>query len=48
MVLKSRDCVFKNFIFKELSIVLYSVHWYMYMFILKSPVSVLQWWQIGQ
>jgi len=27
---------FKMSIFKKLSIVLYSVHWYMYMFILKS------------
>jgi len=36
MVLKSRDCVFKMSVFKKLSIVLYSVHWYMYMFILKS------------
>ena len=36
MVLKSRDHVFKMTIFKKLSIVLYSVHWYMYVFILKS------------
>jgi len=28
--------VFKMSIFKKLSIVLYSVHWYMYMFKLKS------------
>ena len=27
---------FKMSIFKKLSIVLYSVHWYMYMFILES------------
>ena len=33
MVLKSRDYVFKMSICKKLSIVLYSVHWYMYMFI---------------
>jgi len=31
MVLKSRDYTFKMFIFKKLSIVLYSVHWHMYM-----------------
>ena len=48
MVLKSRDYVFKLSTFKKLSIVLYSVHWYMYMFILKSQVYVLQWWQIDQ
>jgi len=36
MVLKSSDYVFAMSIFKKLSIVLYSVHWYMYMFILKS------------
>jgi len=36
MVLKSSNYVFKMSIFKKLSIVLYSVHWYMYMFILKS------------
>ena len=37
MVLKSSDYVFKMSIFKKLSIVLYSVHWYQtYMFILKS------------
>ena len=36
MVFKSRKFVFKMSIFKKLSIVLYSVHWYMYMFILKS------------
>jgi len=36
MVLQSKDYVFKMFLFKKLSIVLYSVHWYMYMFILKS------------
>ena len=36
VVLKSRDCVFKMSIFKKLSIVMYSVHWYMYIFILKS------------
>jgi len=35
MVLKSRDYVFKTSIFKKLSIVLYRVHWYMFMFILK-------------
>jgi len=35
MVLKSRDYVFKMSIFKKLSILLYSVHWYMYMFILR-------------
>jgi len=33
IVLKSRDYVLKMSIFKKLSIVLYSVHWYMYMFI---------------
>jgi len=31
---------------KKLSIVLYNVHWYIYMLILKF--SVLQWWHIGQ
>jgi len=37
MVLKSRD-LFRMSVFKKLCIVLYSVHWYMYMFILiKSP-----------
>jgi len=36
IVLKSRDYVFKMSVFKKLSIVLYSVHWYMYTFILKS------------
>ena len=36
MILKASDCVFKMFIFKKLAIALYSVHWYMYMFILKS------------
>jgi len=30
MVLKSRDYVFKMSIFKKLSTVLYSIHWYMY------------------
>ena len=35
-VLKSEDNVFKISIFKKLSIVLYSVHWYMYTFILRS------------
>ena len=35
MALKSRDYVFKMSVFKKLSIVLYSVHWYMYTFILK-------------
>ena len=33
MVLKSRDYVFEMSIFKKLSIVLYSVHWYMYIHI---------------
>ena len=36
MVLKSRDYVFKVSVFKKLSIILYGVHWYMFMFILKS------------
>ena len=36
MVLKSRDYIFKMSIFKKLSIVLYSIHWYTYMFILKN------------
>ena len=36
MVLKSRDYVFKMSIFSKLSIVLYSIRWYMYMFILKK------------
>jgi len=36
MVSKSRYYVFKMFIFNKLSIVLYSVHWYRYMFILES------------
>ena len=36
MVSKSRYYVFKMSIFKKLSIVLYSVHWYVYLFILKS------------
>jgi len=36
MVLKSMDYVCKMCIFKKLSTVLYSVHWYMYMFTLKS------------
>jgi len=35
MVLTSRYHPFKMSTFKKLSIVLYSVHWYMYMFILK-------------
>jgi len=35
-VLKSRDYLSKMFIFKKLSIMLYSANWYMYMFILKS------------
>jgi len=35
MVLKSRDFMFKMYILQKLFIVLYSVHWYMYMFILK-------------
>jgi len=39
MVLQSRDCVFKMSIFKQLSIVLYRVNWYMYIFILKSEVQ---------
>ena len=30
MVLKSRDYIFKMSIFEILSILLYSVHWYMY------------------
>jgi len=47
IVLKSMDYVFKMSIFQKLSIVLYSVHWYMYMFMLKR-VSMLQSWQIGQ
>ena len=34
--LKSSDYVFKTSIFKKLSVILYSVHWYMHMFILKS------------
>ena len=36
MDVKSRNYVFKTSIFKKLSIILYSVHWYMYMFILES------------
>jgi len=35
MGLKSRECVLKIFILKKLSIVLYSVHWYMYVHIKK-------------
>jgi len=46
MVLKSMDYVFKMSVFKKLSIVLYSVHWYMYTFILN--VKSRCWWQIGQ
>jgi len=36
MVLKPRHYVFQMSVFKKLSIVLYSVRWYMYIFILKS------------
>ena len=36
MVVKSRDYVFKMSIFNKLFIVLYSVHWYMYIFVLES------------
>jgi len=36
MVLKSIDYVYKMSIFKKLSVVLYSVHWYTYMFILNN------------
>ena len=36
MVLKSMDYVLKMSIFKKLSIILYSVHWHVCMFILKS------------
>jgi len=36
MVLKSEDFILKMSRFKKLSIVLYSLHWYMYMFILES------------
>ena len=50
MVLKSRDYVYKMSIpvFMKLSVVLFSIHWYMYyVHIKKFLVSVLQWWQIG-
>jgi len=36
MDLKSRDYVFKMSIFQKRSIVLYSVHWCIHMFILES------------
>ena len=36
MDVKSKNYVFKMSIFKKRSTVLYSVHWYMYMFILES------------
>ena len=39
MVSKSRDCVFKTSIVNKLSIVLYSVHWYTYMFILLPVLA---------
>ena len=40
MVLKLRDYVFKMFIFKKLSIVLYSVHWYMYNYVHIEKLSL--------
>jgi len=39
MVLKSRN-VFQMSIFKKLSIVLHSVHWYMYMLILTRNLAI--------
>jgi len=49
VVLKTRNYVLKMSTFKKQSIVLYSVHWYMYnVHIKKLSLRAAQWWQIGQ